>query len=305
VLPRPVEFDVDTLDCLVTGSDLGLVPPCLLGEPAWRDDAEEHVRADAARADAGRLGLLDSARLTPDAERALRALTRPELAMFGGFSVPGSTELSGVFVGVAGREATAAVRVGERVWLCSVQAQTPAEALVARLPAMPPGRGEPVHVRAADVEAAQRRDSFVVGTIADDPPDLRRYRHLLAATPGGGGAPRATRRPDGTQSRYAAAGVLPRCSGWAMARARRDRPRSALDQPAPGAPGADRRRALHRAPEPPSITRHAPGLTGAVTALSVLGVAITRATTDLGSGGTVGGADPSNRLARAMKGDRR
>jgi hypothetical protein len=181
VLQRPVEFDVDTLDCLVTGWDLGLLPPCLLGEPAWRDDAEEHARADTARGHAGRLGLLDGGRLTPDAERALRALTRPELAMFGAFSVPESTELSGVFVGVAGREATAAVRVGDLVWLCSVHSETPAEALVARLPAMPPGRGGPVHVRAADVEAAQRRDSFLVTPIADDPPDLRRYRQLLAA----------------------------------------------------------------------------------------------------------------------------
>lgn len=143
-----VELSVHPLIALVHKENLGDPHPVLAGGEEYvshrfTSEAEQSLRAELARA-----GLADQGRLA-DFTGMLSIIQTARTEFYGWVTSNGDTYV--LLVAANGRNAFALTRHGDRVRFGRASADRLAEALVSRLPDVPPGRGESISVREAEV----------------------------------------------------------------------------------------------------------------------------------------------------------
>ena len=142
-----VELSVQPLIAVIRKENLGAPHPLLAGgeqyvSPRFTGDAERALRAELAAA-----GLSDRARLT-DFTGMLSTIQQSTTEFYGW--VTATDDAYSVLVAAHGRTAFAMTRRGDRVQFERVGAGRLAEALVERLPNVPPARAESISVREAE-----------------------------------------------------------------------------------------------------------------------------------------------------------
>lgn len=176
---RPVvELSVYPLIALIHKEDLGQPHPVFAGGEQYvshrvAGEAERALRAELAEA-----GLADRGPLT-DFTGMLSVVQQAHTEFYGW--VAGDGEPSALLVAGHGRNAFALTRRGDRVAFGRVGSDRLAEVLVDRLPDVPPGRGESISVREAEVTRSGPRPVLRRSTGAGRPDQARRLNALLRA----------------------------------------------------------------------------------------------------------------------------
>lgn len=149
-----VELSVHPLIALIHKENLGDPHPVLAGGEEYvshrfASEAEQTLRTELARA-----GLADRGRLA-DFTGMLSIIQTARTEFYGW--VTSGTDTCALLVAANGRNAFAMSRHGDRVRFRRIGADRLAEALVDQLPDVPPGRGESISVREAEVTEAGPR----------------------------------------------------------------------------------------------------------------------------------------------------
>ncbi|MCE7009314.1 ESX secretion-associated protein EspG [Kibdelosporangium philippinense] len=185
--PRPKRIALDTLARLVRAEGLGELFRALAPVAEWRRQAENEALDRQLREECARLGWLDQrGRLDVDVAAALAVLCRPTTEYFGWITAGPST--AGVLAGAIGRQAVVAVSMDGWVTVRSTRLENLARMLVAQLPDIPAGQGQPFTVRQSDLLAfdpGQRRHGGVA--VRPVPLEVRRFHHLASLERTGAG----------------------------------------------------------------------------------------------------------------------
>lgn len=189
VLPTSVRLSVRVLADLVARLGLGEPHISIAPEPVWRDPAGDG-RPDA-RVDR-QLDRLGWRQRDGSVERevlaALAVVCRPDLGFHGWFSHEHRT--TSVLAAAVGREGVLAVRTGNTVSLRSVRPLRLAERLVAQLPEVPAGLGQPLRVPRAELHATDeggRQPTDSGAGLRRARPEVRRALRLMSAPTTGAG----------------------------------------------------------------------------------------------------------------------
>lgn len=169
-----VELAVHPLIALIHKENLGDPHPVLAGGEEYVshrfvDEAEQTLRTELAQA-----GLADRGRLA-DFTGMLSIIQTARTEFYGW--VTSDTDTYALVVAANGRNAFAMSRHGDRVRFRRVGADRLVEALVDQLPDVPPGRGEPISVREAEVTSSDPRPIL---RRASGPPRSEQARRLDA-----------------------------------------------------------------------------------------------------------------------------
>ena len=189
-----VELSVHALIALLRKESLGVPHPVLAGgehyvSPRSAGEAERAFRAELARA-----GLSDRGRLT-DFTGMLSIIQQARTEFYG--CVTGREDAYSVLVAAHGRNAFAVSRRGDRVQVQRVSSSRLAEAVVERLPDVPPGSGQPIAVREAEATRSGSRPVLRRSSGPGRSDQARRLDALLRTPRQGVAKLYAARRDDG------------------------------------------------------------------------------------------------------------
>jgi hypothetical protein len=173
-----VELSVYPLIALIRKENLGNPHPVLAGGEQYVShrfvgDAERELRAELAAA-----GLGDRDRLA-DFTGMLSIIQSARTEFYGW--VTGNGDAYSMLLAAHGRHAFALTRRGDNVALQRVGPDRLAEALVERLPAVPPGRGESISVREAEIARSAPRPVLRQASGPARSEQARRLNALLRA----------------------------------------------------------------------------------------------------------------------------
>ncbi|RZS44478.1 ESAT-6 protein secretion system EspG family protein [Herbihabitans rhizosphaerae] len=198
VLPARAEINADLLNAIVEAEGLGELHLVLRDGPdqaVWYPHSYRETLASRVREECTRLGWYDRrGQLEIEIEAALRVLCAGSVEYFGWVRHPldeGGEAVTGVVVAAIAREAVLAIRRGNTVWLSQISnANKLPERLVAQLPPVRPGSGQPLRAPQRDI-AAVRSDGRTrnQGGVAlrRAAPDARHIRQIMALPSFGGG----------------------------------------------------------------------------------------------------------------------
>lgn len=188
-----VELSVHPLIALIHKENLGDPHPVLAGGEEYvshrfTDEAERSVRAELAGA-----GLTDRSQLA-DFTGMMSIIQTARTEFYGWVSGDGGTYA--VLVAANGRNAFALTRRGDRISFRRVSADRMPEALMERLPEVPPGRGESISVREVEVTKSEPRQVMRRVSSPTRSEQARRLDALLRAPRRGIAKLYAARRDD-------------------------------------------------------------------------------------------------------------
>lgn len=184
----PVRLSASTFALLWAELRLGDLPTALYVPPQGATQNELRALEQRGRDELTGLNLLrGQAGLDPDFGNALRLLARPVNEFYGWFVRENNTALSAL-VAAEPDQAVLGVLEGDMVWLSSVSATTPAQALVGLAPRVEPARGKSITVPADQFYASPQQPRRGGGRPLGRPEEEQSFSVLQASRPSGGEA---------------------------------------------------------------------------------------------------------------------
>lgn len=185
MLDRPIKLPVSTLARTIRTNNLGELHITLAPTASWSPREAEQAADDQARAEIGRLGLIDRrGRLDADLEASLTLLCKAHAEFYGWINEGDST--IGVLAAATGRDAILAVRNGETVYLTQAEPERLPDLLVAQTPDVAPARGQAITMALADMRPAPT-GRMTVGVGARQGTAESRLAERIMETPTSGG----------------------------------------------------------------------------------------------------------------------
>lgn len=185
-----VELSVHALVSLIHQEKLGDPHPVFATGGQY---VSARQASDGGRAELASAGLVDRGQLA-DFTAMVSIIQRARREFYGWVTT--NAETFSVLAAAHGRNAFAVTRRGDRVGFRRIRSHSLAEALVARLPEVPPGHGESISVRTAEVVRPGPRPVLRRPSGAAGAEQVRRFDALLRAPRQGGAKLYAAGRDD-------------------------------------------------------------------------------------------------------------